>query len=98
MVKYSIKGIKGMDVMKTVAIIGAGQRGQDIYGEFIKNNGHLGKVVAVVEPNDFKREKMAIEHNILKENVFDNLDDFSDIELHRIENGWREKIVSEILA
>ncbi len=65
-----------MGVMKTVAIIGAGQRGQDIYGEFIKNNGHLGKVVAVVEPNDFKREKMAIEHNILKENVFDNLDDF----------------------
>lgn len=62
--------------MKTVAIIGAGQRGQDIYGEFIKNNSNLGKVVAVVEPNDFRREKIKLEHNIRTENVFDNIEDF----------------------
>lgn len=62
--------------MKTVTIIGAGQRGQDIYGEFIKNNSNLGKVVAVVEPNDFRREKIKLEHNIRTENVFDNIEDF----------------------
>ncbi|MEN8075930.1 Gfo/Idh/MocA family oxidoreductase [Clostridioides difficile] len=62
--------------MKTVAIIGAGQRGQDIYGEFIKNNSNLAKVVAVVEPNDFRREKMRKEHNISIENTFSNMEEF----------------------
>ncbi|MBM6838611.1 gfo/Idh/MocA family oxidoreductase, partial [Clostridium saudiense] len=49
--------------MKTVAIIGAGQRGQDVYANFIKNHSEMGKVVAVVEPNEFRREKLVREHN-----------------------------------
>lgn len=39
-----------------------------------------------------------LDREVNDQKIFDNLDDFSDIELHRIENGWREKIVSEILA
>ena len=62
--------------MKTVAIIGAGQRGQDIYANFIKNHSEIGKVVAVVEPNDFRRETLVREHDIPRENVFTNWDDF----------------------
>ena len=62
--------------MKTVAIIGAGQRGQDIYANFIKNHSEMGKVVAVVEPNDFRRETLVREHNIPQENIFTNWDDF----------------------
>ncbi|MDS8919603.1 AlwI family type II restriction endonuclease, partial [Streptococcus pneumoniae] len=31
-------------------------------------------------------------------NILEKLDDFSTIEPYRIENGWREEIVSEILA
>ena len=76
MVKLVLRLYEGVRIMKTVAIIGAGQRGQDIYGEFIKNNSNLGKVVAVVEPNDFRREKMKVQHNISMENVFDNIEDF----------------------
>lgn len=62
--------------MKTIAIIGAGQRGQDIYGNFIKNHNELGKVVAVVEPNDFRREKLVKEHDIPNENIFTNWNEF----------------------
>ena len=62
--------------MKTVAIIGAGQRGQDIYANFIKNHSEMVKVVAVVEPNYFRRETLVREHNIPQENIFTNWDDF----------------------
>ena len=40
MVKLVLRLYEGVRIMKTVAIIGAGQRGQDIYGEFIKNNSN----------------------------------------------------------
>ena len=39
-----------------------------------------------------------LDKKINEQRIFDSLDDFSDMDLHRIENGWREKIVSEILA
>ncbi|MDU5109947.1 MAG: Gfo/Idh/MocA family oxidoreductase [Clostridium sp.] len=62
--------------MKTVAIIGAGQRGQDVYAEYIKNHPEQGKVIAVVEPNDYRRNKISKEHRIKEENIFTNTKDF----------------------
>jgi predicted dehydrogenase len=52
----------------TVAIIGAGSRGQ-IYADYITRNPGLAKVVAVAEPREFHRQKLARIHNVAKKNV-----------------------------
>lgn len=39
-----------------------------------------------------------LDRKINEQRIFEKLDDFSTIEPYRIENGWREEIVSEILA
>lgn len=53
----------------TVAIIGAGSRGQT-YADFIVRNPDLAKVVAVAEPDDFRRQKLVNIFSIPPENVF----------------------------
>ena len=53
-----------------VMIVGAGNRGMYTYGELSKRSDVGLKIVAVVEPDDEKREKMKIEHNIPKEKCF----------------------------
>ena len=60
----------------TVAIVGAGSRGQT-YADFIHRNPDLGKVVAVAEPRKFRREKLVKLHNIPVENVFPGWEEFS---------------------
>ncbi|MDU5106935.1 Gfo/Idh/MocA family oxidoreductase [Clostridium sp.] len=62
--------------MKTVAIIGAGQRGQYVYAEYIKNHPEEAKIIAVVEPNDFKRNRLVKNHGIKDENIFKSTGDF----------------------
>jgi len=53
----------------TVAIVGAGGRGQEYAGYCLEHRGE-GKVVAVTEPVTFRREKLRKEHAIPAENVF----------------------------
>ena len=53
----------------TVAIIGAGGRGQG-YAEYIWEHPRDGKVVAVADPVEIRREKLRKEHRIPRENVF----------------------------
>ena len=53
----------------TLAIIGAGSRG-NAYAEYAQQNPERAKVVAVAEPREVYREKMARAHSIKKENIF----------------------------
>ncbi|UMZ73657.1 Gfo/Idh/MocA family protein [Natranaerofaba carboxydovora] len=50
--------------MITVALIGAGRRGREVYGRYIKNHCLNTRIIAVAEPNFFKRKQASIEHNI----------------------------------
>ncbi len=62
--------------MIKLAIIGAGNRGMEVYGELaLKYSGDV-KVVSVVEPDDFKREECARRHSIHKELCFKAHEDF----------------------
>ena len=53
----------------TVAIIGAGSRGRG-YGNFALRNPDKMKVVAVADPDDFRRNRMVEAHNIPENNIF----------------------------
>jgi len=47
-----------------VAVIGAGNRGRDSYGEIIRRSPHDMRIVAVAEPNERRRRRLAAEHEI----------------------------------
>ena len=53
-----------------VALLGAGERGQLMFGLFAKKFPELFKYVAVAEPNDERRRRFEEEFSIPKENVF----------------------------
>lgn len=59
----------------TVAIIGAGARGMHAYAPYFKQHEELGKVVAVAEPHDIRRDICVKEHNIDSKNVFKTWED-----------------------
>lgn len=57
--------------MKTkIAVLGAGDRGREAYGNYILQNPGEAEMVAVAEPNPEKRNAFAKEHNIKEENIF----------------------------
>jgi predicted dehydrogenase len=62
--------------MLKLALIGAGQRGM-IYGEAAQKSG-LAKIVAVAEPNTFRRQAAARAFSIPPELVFDSEEGFFD--------------------
>ncbi len=45
-------------------LIGAGQRGRSVYGQYILNHNDDIKIVAVFEPNDERREAVKIAHGL----------------------------------
>ena len=53
----------------TIAIVGAGSRGHG-YATYALSHQDTVKVVAVADPDDFRRNRIASEHNIPAENVF----------------------------
>ena len=55
---------------KTFLIIGAGDRGF-VYAEYAKHFPERMKVIGIAEPREFQRNKMAKEHKIAPEFVFD---------------------------
>lgn len=59
-----------------VAIVGAGSRGRHAYGSYVLENQDKIRYIAVVEPDDDKRDALAKEHNISKEMCFKNEDEF----------------------
>jgi Oxidoreductase family, C-terminal alpha/beta domain./Oxidoreductase family, NAD-binding Rossmann fold. len=48
----------------TVALIGAGQRGKDVYGEYMEKHPEKIRLVAVAEPDAAKREEVIRRHHI----------------------------------
>ena len=56
--------------MLRIGVLGAGNRGQDVYANFILKNSDEAEIVAVAEPNSIKRDQMIKAHGILPEYVF----------------------------
>lgn len=61
--------------MKTFCVIGAGQRGMDIYANYIKADKD-SQVIAVVEPNDYRRNQMMTCHDIPISRLYKHYNDF----------------------
>lgn len=61
--------------MITGALIGAGNRGKDVYGQYALNYPDEIKFVAVAEPNDDKRREFVTEHAISNEMAFETWED-----------------------
>ncbi|MGC9530573.1 MAG: Gfo/Idh/MocA family protein [Candidatus Bipolaricaulaceae bacterium] len=43
----------------TVAVLGAGNRGSEVYADYVSRNPHLARLVAVAEPNEARRAQFA---------------------------------------
>ena len=61
--------------MITAILLGAGDRGKGVFGEWALQNKDKLKFVAIAEPNDNRREAFAYEHNIPPENKFRTWED-----------------------
>ena len=59
----------------SVALLGAGERGQLMFGLFAKEFPRLFKFVAVAEPNDERRNRFRSDFDIPAENVFSDWQD-----------------------
>jgi predicted dehydrogenase len=60
----------------TIAVVGAGMRGET-YSRFALENPGRAKVVAVAEPREFQRESLAKTHNVPASNVFCSWESFA---------------------
>ena len=54
----------------TIAVIGAGNRGREIYGGYALEHPHEVRVHAIAEPDETRRNLMAEEHQIPKDRQF----------------------------
>lgn len=61
--------------MVTLAVIGAGHRGADAYGDYCLRHPDLARVVAVAEPDPARREVFARAHDIPPELCFEGWED-----------------------
>ena len=59
-----------------LALLGAGNRGQGIFGQYALDMPHRCRFSAVVEPDAAKREFFAKNHNIAAERCFSSFDEF----------------------
>ncbi len=59
----------------TVALVGAGQRGGDVYGRYILAHPHSARVVAVAEPNPARRAAVGRAHGVPSARLFPSWDD-----------------------
>jgi predicted dehydrogenase len=55
-----------------VVLIGAGNRGRGVFGQYALEMPHKLKFVAVVEPNEEKRDAFAKDHKISEDMMFSN--------------------------
>ena len=59
-----------------LALVGAGNRGQGIFGQYALDMPHRAKFVAVAEPDKDKRELFARKHGIPSAQCFDSMEAF----------------------
>ena len=62
--------------MIKVGVIGAGNRGKDVYAKYILNYTDEAKVIAIAEPNPLKRKEMMEDHKLDPEFVFESWEEF----------------------
>ena len=55
---------------RTCVVVGAGIRGREIYGQWMRRHPQRARVVAVAEPNEARRVAMAREHALPAERCF----------------------------
>ena len=48
----------------TLALIGAGNRGADVYGRYVLEHPEAARIVAVAEPDPARRARLAAQHGI----------------------------------
>ncbi len=58
--------------MVRIALIGAGQRGGDVYSDFISRHGEETVLTAVAEPDEVRRRIVAERHKLQPDQVFDD--------------------------
>ena len=58
--------------MVRIALIGAGQRGGDVYSDFISRHGEEAVLTAVAEPDEVRRRTVAERHKLQPDQVFDD--------------------------
>lgn len=61
-----------MSSLTTVAVIGAGDRGKDRYGAYIKERPETIKLVAAAEPNPIKRAEIGLVHGIPESELYES--------------------------
>lgn len=61
-------------MVKKIAVLGAGNRGKDVYGNLIKKKENL-KITAVAEPQKARREEFAQVHDIPPKKQFNSWED-----------------------
>jgi predicted dehydrogenase len=59
-----------------IVLIGAGNRGRGVFGQYALNNPHRAQFVAVVEPDDEKRNAFAAEHKIPESGKYKTPEEF----------------------
>ncbi len=67
----------------TLALIGAGNRGADVYGRYVLEHPEAARIVAVAEPDPARRARLAAQHGIPPARCFAD---------------WRELLAGERLA
>lgn len=60
----SASDVNPSDAPVTIAIIGAGNRGADVYAEGCAKHPDLARIVAVAEPDPEKRQRFALRHRL----------------------------------
>ncbi|MFW5785631.1 MAG: Gfo/Idh/MocA family oxidoreductase [bacterium] len=60
----------GVSTPRTCVVVGAGIRGREVYGRWIRRHSKRARVVAVAEPNAARRAEMSREHAIPPERSF----------------------------
>ena len=74
-----------MNKQVKLALIGAGNRGQGIFGKYALDMPHRAKFTAVVEPNSAKREFFAGQHKISADRSFNSLSAFMNAGINDID-------------
>lgn len=64
-----------------LGLIGAGNRGQGVFGEYALQMPHRARFIAVAEPDRKKREGFADRHHIAKEKRYDSIKAFFEADL-----------------
>lgn len=63
------------DKKVTIAIIGLGSRGFNVFGEYVRQHPEEAQVVAVAEPREYYRAEAIRRHGLRPENVFSRWED-----------------------